>query len=88
MSIVYVILALLAGTGYVEHELSNGENAIIFSLIQAGTFTAGFVVVLQGVRMVLGEIVPAFQGIAKNWCLILNQHLMFPLSFLMRQMLS
>lgn len=52
MSIVYVILALLAGTGYVEHELSNGENAIIFSLIQAGTFTAGFVVVLQGVRMV------------------------------------
>ena len=48
MSIVYVILALLAGTGYVEHELSNGENAIIFSLIQAGTFTAGFVVVLQG----------------------------------------
>ena len=40
MSIVYVILALLAGTGYVEHELSNGENAIIFSLIQAGTFTA------------------------------------------------
>ena len=66
MSIVYVILALLAGTGYVEHELSNGENAIIFSLIQAGTFTAGFVVVLQGVRMVLGEIVPAFQGIAKK----------------------
>ena len=66
MSIVYVILALLAGTSYVEHELSNGENAIIFSLIQAGTFTAGFVVVLQGVRMVLGEIVPAFQGIAKN----------------------
>ena len=48
MSIVYVILALLAGTGYVEHELSNGENAIIFSLIQAGTFTAGFVVVFTG----------------------------------------
>ncbi|MCZ1960579.1 PTS ascorbate transporter subunit IIC, partial [Enterococcus faecium] len=66
MSIVYVALALLAGPGFVERELSNGDNAVIFALIQAGTFTAGFVIVLQGVRMVLAEIVPAFQGIAKK----------------------
>lgn len=74
MSIVYVALALLAGPGFVERELSNGDNAVIFALIQAGTFTAGFVIVLQGVRMVLAEIVPAFQGIAKNSYPILNQH--------------
>lgn len=48
MSIVYVALALLAGPGFVERELSNGDNAVIFALIQAGTFTAGFVIVLQG----------------------------------------
>ncbi|EOH89356.1 PTS ascorbate transporter subunit IIC [Enterococcus villorum] len=66
MSIVYVALALIAGPSFVEKELSNGDNAVIFSLIQAGTFTAGFVIVLQGVRMVLAEIVPAFQGIAKK----------------------
>lgn len=66
MSIVYVALAIIAGPEYVETQLSNGDNFIIFALIQAGTFTAGFVVVLQGVRMVLGEIVPAFQGIAKK----------------------
>lgn len=39
---------------------------MIFSLVQAGTFAAGFVVVLQGVRMILAEIVPAFQGIAQK----------------------
>lgn len=67
MSVVYVILALAAGAGYVEKELSDGTSAIVYAIIQAGTFTAGFVVVLQGVRMVLAEIVPAFQGIAKKW---------------------
>ncbi|MGG5357621.1 MULTISPECIES: PTS ascorbate transporter subunit IIC [unclassified Enterococcus] len=66
MSIVYVSLTLLAGPSYVAQELSNGDNAVIFALIQAGTFTAGFVIVLQGVRMLLAEIVPAFQGIAKK----------------------
>ncbi|WP_019781170.1 PTS ascorbate transporter subunit IIC [Streptococcus sobrinus] len=67
MSLVYIVLTLFAGTGYVESKLSNGTSAIVFALVQAGTFTAGFVVVLQGVRMVLAEIVPAFQGIAKKW---------------------
>ncbi|AXQ79768.1 PTS ascorbate transporter subunit IIC [Streptococcus chenjunshii] len=67
MSLVYIALALACGPAYVENHLSDGTNAIVFALIQAGTFTAGFVVVLQGVRMVLAEIVPAFQGIAQKW---------------------
>lgn len=66
MSIVYVILAIAAGPHYVEAKLSNGMNYIIFAIVQGGTFAAGFVVVLQGVRMILAEIVPAFQGIAKK----------------------
>ncbi|MFT8812199.1 MAG: PTS ascorbate transporter subunit IIC, partial [Oenococcus sp.] len=66
MTIVYVVLAIFAGPSFVENKLSSGTNYIIFSIIQAGTFAAGFVVVLQGVRMILGEIVPAFQGIAKK----------------------
>jgi len=64
MGIVYIILAIVAGPTYVEAKLSNGTNYIIYALVQAGTFAAGFVVVLQGVRMILAEIVPAFQGIA------------------------
>lgn len=46
--------------------MSDGNNFIIYALVQAGTFAAGFVVVLQGVRMILAEIVPAFQGIAQK----------------------
>ena len=66
MSVVYICLAIAAGPTFVQTELSSGDNFIIYSIVQAGTFAAGFVVVLQGVRMILGEIVPAFQGIAKK----------------------
>lgn len=66
MGIVYIILAIVAGPAFVEKNLSAGTNYIVFALVQAGTFAAGFVVVLQGVRMILAEIVPAFQGIAQK----------------------
>lgn len=66
MTVVYLVLSIATGFDYVEKHLSNGTSVIVFSLIQAGTFTAGFVVILQGVRMVLAEIVPAFQGIAQK----------------------
>lgn len=64
MSIVYVILAIMTGKSFVEDNLSNGMNFLIYAIVQAGMFAAGFAVVLQGVRMILAEIVPAFQGIA------------------------
>jgi PTS system ascorbate-specific IIC component len=64
MAIVYLVLALLTGEGFVEKELSHGSNYLVYAVVQAGTFAAGFAVVLQGVRMILAEIVPAFQGIA------------------------
>ncbi|GKT04088.1 PTS ascorbate transporter subunit IIC [Furfurilactobacillus entadae] len=64
MGIVYIALALIAGPHFVESKLSAGTNYLVYALVQAGTFAAGFVVVLQGVRMILAEIVPAFQGIA------------------------
>ncbi|KRO01224.1 PTS family ascorbate porter, IIC component [Levilactobacillus paucivorans] len=64
MAIVYLVLALVSGPHFVETKLSSGTNYLIYALTQAGTFAAGFYVVLAGVRMILGEIVPAFQGIA------------------------
>ncbi len=67
MMVVYIILALIAGPKFVEGpSLSNGTNYIVYAITQAGTFAAGFVVVLQGVRMILAEIIPAFQGIASK----------------------
>ena len=64
MLILYIIVALAAGPVYVEQNLSNGQNFLVFSMIQAITFAGGVYVILAGVRLILGEIVPAFRGIA------------------------
>lgn len=40
------------------------QNFIVYAIIQSFLFTAGIAVVLLGVRMFIGEIVPAFKGIA------------------------
>lgn len=66
MAIVYIILAIICGPHFVETKLSDGTNYIVYAIVQAGTFAAGFAVVLQGVRMILAEIIPAFQGIAQK----------------------
>jgi PTS system ascorbate-specific IIC component len=64
MVLMYLIVALFAGPTFIEKELSNGTNFIVFSLIQAGSFAAGVFIILSGVRLVLAEIVPAFKGIS------------------------
>ncbi|MEG1002731.1 PTS ascorbate transporter subunit IIC [Clostridium sp.] len=64
MLILYIIVAVAAGPAYVEEQLSGGQNFIVFSIIQAITFAGGVYVILAGVRLILGEIVPAFRGIA------------------------
>ena len=64
MAIVYLVLAIVSGPHFIETKLSSGTNFLVYAITQAGTFAAGFYVVLAGVRMILGEIVPAFQGIA------------------------
>ncbi len=66
MVVIYLISALSAGPGFVETELSNGKNFIVYAMMQALTFTAGFVVIQTGVRMILAEIVPAFKGISEK----------------------
>lgn len=66
MTVFFVITAIVAGKSYVEGELSEGQNYILYSLMQAITFAAGVYVVLQGVRLVINEIVPAFVGISEK----------------------
>ncbi|WP_053218356.1 PTS ascorbate transporter subunit IIC [Virgibacillus senegalensis] len=43
---------------------AGSQNFVIYAIIQSFTFTAGIAVVLMGVRMFIGEMVPAFKGIA------------------------
>ncbi|MCL4425342.1 MAG: PTS ascorbate transporter subunit IIC [Firmicutes bacterium] len=63
MAVLFLVVALASGKAATE-KLSNGQNYIVFSFLQALTFAAGVYVILAGVRMIIAEIVPAFRGIA------------------------
>ncbi|WP_281975298.1 PTS ascorbate transporter subunit IIC [Halobacillus litoralis] len=64
MVILFFVVAGVAGPSFVESELSGGQNFMVFAFMQGLTFAAGVYIILAGVRMLLGEIVPAFKGIA------------------------
>ncbi|ARA96699.1 PTS ascorbate transporter subunit IIC [Geobacillus thermodenitrificans] len=66
MTILYIIVAVIAGPDYIEENLSGGKHFIVYSVIQAITFAAGVFIILSGVRLVLAEIVPAFKGISNK----------------------
>lgn len=69
MMIIYLILAICAGPEYIENvnnNLSNGDNYLVYAIIQAITFAAGVFIILQGVRLILAEIVPAFTGFSEK----------------------
>lgn len=63
MGIFYFVITVMAGPTKVA-ELAGDTNYIIYGLLKALGFTAGILVLLQGVRMFLGELVPAFKGIS------------------------
>ncbi|MGH0431101.1 PTS ascorbate transporter subunit IIC [Bacillus hominis] len=64
MAVLFFIVAPFAGKNFIETELSNGQNYLVYSFMQAITFAAGVYIILAGVRMLIAEIVPAFKGIA------------------------
>lgn len=66
MMVIYIILAIVSGPEFIQSELSGGDNFIIYAVIQAISFAAGVFIILQGVRLVLNEIVPAFTGISEK----------------------
>lgn len=63
MCIIFIVTCLFAGSEVVKN-FSGGKNWFMFSLMQSITFAAGVYIILQGVRMVIAEIVPAFKGIS------------------------
>jgi PTS system ascorbate-specific IIC component len=63
MVFIYVLLAGLAGPSAIE-SYSRGSNYIMFAVMQGLTFGAAIGIIMYGVQMILGELVPAFQGIA------------------------
>ena len=63
MFIVYIIVGLFIGRES-RLEFYGGEPLFTYALIQGVTFAAGMIILLTGVRMILGEIIPSFKGIA------------------------
>lgn len=60
---LYIITAAFAGEGFAS-TLSGDTHYLMFAFLQAIQFVVGVYVLLSGVRLLLGEIVPAFRGIA------------------------
>jgi ascorbate PTS system EIIC component len=74
ISLIMLVVALAAaivavvqiGIPAFQKNISGGQNWLVFTILQALGFTAGVLVLLQGVRMLIAEIVPAFKGIAEK----------------------
>jgi PTS system ascorbate-specific IIC component len=64
MFIFYLIVVIAAGPTNVAEYATDGTNYIVYGILKAMGFTAGILILLQGVRMFLGELVPAFKGIS------------------------
>ncbi|MCP8617335.1 PTS ascorbate transporter subunit IIC [Salirhabdus salicampi] len=69
MGVLFLVGALIVsgkGTPGAEELIasSGDKNFFVYAIIQSFQFAAGIAVVLMGVRMFIGEIVPAFNGIA------------------------
>lgn len=63
MGVFYLGLFLVAGPEAVREQAS-GQNYLVFAILKALGFTAGILIMLQGIRMFLGELVPSFKGIS------------------------
>lgn len=65
MMVFYLIAAIAAGSKFVI-DISGGTNFIVFAIMSALKFAVGVTVVYNGVRMILAELIPAFEGISRK----------------------
>ncbi|PFG56424.1 PTS system IIC component (L-Asc family) [Vibrio sp. ES.051] len=63
MAIFFLFSSIFAGGEFVE-SISGGQNWVVFTFMQSLVFAGGVYIVLQGVKMLIAEIVPAFKGIS------------------------
>lgn len=70
MPIIFVGMGLAVGQEGIQALAGTGPEAtnwILWLVIKAWTFSAGIVILLQGVRMFVGSIIPAFKGISDKF---------------------
>lgn len=66
MSLIFVGMGLVIGEPTIS-KLSGSINWIVWLLLQGVTFTTAFTILLQGVRMFINQLLPAFKGIADKY---------------------
>lgn len=59
--LMYVIVAI-----FIPSLVAEGQNAFFLSLNQGLKFGAGLLIMLYGVRLLINQIIPAFQGISEK----------------------
>ena len=64
MFIIYFVCSAVAGTEYLR--TITDQNMLIFSILTGLQFAVGVAIVYNGVRLILGDLVPAFQGISQK----------------------
>ncbi|SHK25815.1 PTS system, ascorbate-specific IIC component [Clostridium cavendishii DSM 21758] len=64
--IVIFIMFLLVGIFIPGAFAKTNENIVIYAIKQGFMFGAGLIVMLQGVRMLINQIIPAFKGISEK----------------------
>ena len=66
MTSIFLISTILAERSYVE-DITGGNFYLLFALEQGLTFTGGVYIVINGVRLIIQEIMPIFQQVAKRF---------------------
>ena len=66
MMVIYLIMAISAGREFVESQFSGGQNYLVYAIIMASPLLLVYLFILQGVRLILAEIVPAFTGFSEK----------------------
>lgn len=63
----FVIFIMFVVVGFmIPSSVAAGETAIMLAVKQGLNFGAGLIIMLQGVRMLINQIVPAFKGISEK----------------------
>ncbi|SDB80993.1 PTS system, ascorbate-specific IIC component [Pelagirhabdus alkalitolerans] len=64
MFILFLVLSIFAGPTWVMENLSDGQGILLFSITSGILFGLWITVIITGVRMLLSEVLEAFNGIA------------------------
>jgi len=64
MVIIYLVCSIVAGSEYMK--TITELNPLIFAILSGLQFAVGVAIVYSGVRLILGDLVPAFQGISQK----------------------